>query len=108
MLKGERWPELAALSCAGFDEPLTSRIPGRHRNEAAEPSLETAVNRERYRLQVKAVGQRELLTIDEWCRLPLAERVELVAHDRVQFLLDGRPVAASRALRDLREAGAPA
>ena len=66
------------------------------------------MNRERYRLQMKAAGQRELLTIDEWCRLPLAERVELVANDRVQFLLDGRPVAVSQALLDLRESGAVA
>ena len=49
----------------------------------------------------EASGRRELTT-DEFLKLPLYARVQLILENRVEFSLAGRPVASREALKELK------
>ena len=49
------------------------------------------------------IGNGDELTVQEFMRLPLSERIALILERKLSFTLAGKPVDRSRALRSLME-----
>lgn len=55
------------------------------------------------RVVVRSARGEQHLTVGEFARVPLTERVRAVLERRVEFFCDQQPIAALDALRALRE-----